>query len=292
MEKIIVTTDLSANSRAAMRFAIQLAAQRNAQVVFLHVHQVLRASFWTDELYAHYVAKHKENVLEELGPMVRAVYRSMNRSPFNYELAVHHNLDVTEGILEYAASAKASLICISTRGAGTLRKLFGTHTAALLDRSDIPVVCVPARQRIYPILDIVYASDMKDYMHELQQLVALARPMQARLTLFHIAYDYELRPELPMMEASLKKQLDYPIQVTYCERDTNKGIAEDLQAQISTIKHAVLALFSDQEQGVLQQLLLPGNARELAAGAKQVFISIPKRKVQQKPRQIRKQTHH
>lgn len=294
MEKIIVTTDLSANSRSAMRFAIQVAAQRNAAVVFLHIHQVLRASFWTDEQYAGYVEHHRKNVLQELAPMVRAIYRSMNRSPFNYELAVHHNLDITEGILEFVESSKASLICISTRGAGALRKLFGTHTTALLDQSPIPVACVPARQRIYPISDIVYASDMKDYLPELRQLVTLAKPMQARLTLVHIAYGYEFRPELSMMEATLQKQLDYPVQVTYCERNMDKGLAEDIQAKIMPTKHAVLALFSDQGQGILQQLLVPGNARELAASAKQIFISFPKQKAQQQQpaKQKSKQGHH
>ncbi|HTN44912.1 MAG TPA: universal stress protein [Flavipsychrobacter sp.] len=281
MEKIVVTTDLSANSRAAMRFAIQLAAQCNAQVVFLHVHQVLRTSFWSDELYAQYIAHHKENVLEELQPIVRSVCRSMNRTPFHFEIAVHHNLDVTDGILEYAADCDASCICISTRGAGNIRKLFGTYTAALLERSKHAVVCVPARQRIYPVAHIMYASDMKDYMYELLEVVNFTRPLQAKLTLFHIAYDYEFRPELSVMEAQLKKQLDYPVRVTYCERDTNHSLTEDIEAQLKPVRQAVLVLFSEQRKGMVEKLLVPGSARELSFHARQVFISFPKRHVTQ-----------
>ncbi len=37
MKKILVTTDFSANSKAAIRFAIQLASQSDTALPFLHV---------------------------------------------------------------------------------------------------------------------------------------------------------------------------------------------------------------------------------------------------------------
>ena len=276
MEKIIVTTDLSANSRSAMRFAIQLAAQRDAQVVFLYVYQVLRASFWSDELYAYYVERQKENALQELRPIVRSVYRSLDKSPFNHEVVAYHNLDVTEGILEYARISKASYICISTRGAGTIRKLFGTHTAALLERSSIPVICIPARQHVHPIHEVIYASDMTNYMHELEEVIDFARPMQASVTLLHIAYNYEFRTDIQLMENTLQKQFRYPVHVAYCKRDVNCTMPEDLEAFIKQIKHVILVLFSEQQQGMLNRFLIPGNAREMAFHASQIFISFPK----------------
>ncbi|MDR6782771.1 nucleotide-binding universal stress UspA family protein [Pedobacter africanus] len=36
MKRILVTTDFSANSKAGLRFAIQLAAQNNYQLTFFH----------------------------------------------------------------------------------------------------------------------------------------------------------------------------------------------------------------------------------------------------------------
>lgn len=40
MEKVLVTTDLSVNSLAGLRFAIQLATQRNLELLFLHVSEL------------------------------------------------------------------------------------------------------------------------------------------------------------------------------------------------------------------------------------------------------------
>ncbi|MDB5241021.1 MAG: Universal stress protein family [Spirosoma sp.] len=42
MKKILVTTEFSANSRAALRFAIQLASQSEVALTFLHVKPVMR----------------------------------------------------------------------------------------------------------------------------------------------------------------------------------------------------------------------------------------------------------
>lgn len=42
MKEILVTTDFSANSGAALRFAIQLASQSEVALTFLHVQQVMR----------------------------------------------------------------------------------------------------------------------------------------------------------------------------------------------------------------------------------------------------------
>lgn len=280
MEKIIVTTDFSANSRAAMRFAIQLAAQRNAQVVFLHVYHVLRASFWSDELYAYYVERQKENALGELMPIIRSIYRSLGKSPFNHEVIAHHNLDVTEGILEYARISKASYICISTRGAGTIRKLFGTHTVALIERSSIPVICIPARQHVHPVHELIYASDMTDYAHELKQVIDFARPMQTNVTLLHLAYNYEFSIDTQLMEDTIQKRFNYPVHVAYCKRDINRTMQEDIEAFIKQMKHAILVLFTEQ-QGMLNRFLTPGNARKMAFHASQIFISFPKRVAEQ-----------
>ena len=54
MKKILVTTDFSANSKAALRFTIQLASQGEVALTFLHVQQVMRMTTWNEAAYLAY----------------------------------------------------------------------------------------------------------------------------------------------------------------------------------------------------------------------------------------------
>ena len=46
MKKILVTTDFSANSKAGVRFAIQLASQIKCELIFYHILETLKSNAW------------------------------------------------------------------------------------------------------------------------------------------------------------------------------------------------------------------------------------------------------
>jgi hypothetical protein len=46
MSKVLVTTDYSSNSKAAIRFAIQFAAQLKCELVFYHIYEGLSDDSW------------------------------------------------------------------------------------------------------------------------------------------------------------------------------------------------------------------------------------------------------
>ena len=54
MTKILVTTDLSANSKAGIRFAAQLALKTGADLVFYNVIGVMKPTSWSDKKYKSY----------------------------------------------------------------------------------------------------------------------------------------------------------------------------------------------------------------------------------------------
>ena len=55
MKKILVTTDFSANSKKAIRFAMQLASQNNYKLVFYNVTTVMeKPSIWDIIYYGNY----------------------------------------------------------------------------------------------------------------------------------------------------------------------------------------------------------------------------------------------
>ncbi len=278
MEHIIATTDLSVNSKAGMRFAIQLAEARNAKLTFLHIHTVLRASFWSDDQYNAYIRKSKETIMRELPAFVKSVCRSMKVNAENYEMAVYHNLDTVDGILTYASKLNAAYIVTSTRGAGTLKRIIGTHTGKLISKSSIPILCIPSSYRLKPITSILYATDMANYESEATQVVAFARPLNAAIDMLHFSFPYEFIIDKELMEKTLKQKTGYEIAIRYQSRDIEKSLLKELNIAIKNSKPSVLAMFTDQGRSFYEQLFLSSQAKEFAFHPKLPLLSFNKAK--------------
>lgn len=151
MDKILVTTDLSVSSRAAIRFAIRFAEERKAQLEFLHVHHVpadpdLHKNTY-DREYDKSVAGVQLKLREQLNRFVRSVYRSMGiTAPHN--TVVVNKEEVEDTIIRYAFAHCCNCIIMSTRGNGMSRGAVGSIAGKVLDMSKIPVVLVAPNHRL------------------------------------------------------------------------------------------------------------------------------------------------
>ena len=186
----------------------------------------------------------------------------MNITPKNHQIAVYHDLNPTDGIIEYAKKVNVSYICISTRGAGILKKLYGTNTSRLITKSDVPVLCIPSSYHKKPIKHILYASDMMDYKNELKKVVAFAKPMQATVEMLHLSYAYELAIDEQLMEDAMMKDLDYKVDLHYKTRDIEKSMIEDISMAVKKSKPSVLVMFTNRERSFFERLFISSNAQE------------------------------
>lgn len=268
-----------------MRFAIRLAHRRNTEVIFLHIHYVLRASFWSDKKYEQYVQQSKDMLTWELQVLVKSVYRSMNLAPKRYRIEVRLGLDTVEGIVEYAVACNAAYICIGTRGAGTVKKLLGTNTSKLIARSPVPVLCVPSSYRGKSLQHILYASDMTDYTNEVARVVDFAKPLDAHVELLHLAYPYELVADRDIVEQALQQKTGYKISFHYQDRDIRLSLLEDIAAAVARSKPSVLVLFTNQQRSLFERIFLSSYARGYSFHTKVPLLSFPKA-VQNKSGQV------
>lgn len=72
MKKILVTTDLSNNSKAGIHFAIQLARKASASLIFYHGVQIDKPTRWADTQFDEYVQSelaHANGKLKSLSAM-------------------------------------------------------------------------------------------------------------------------------------------------------------------------------------------------------------------------------
>ncbi len=277
MEKIVVTTDFSENSKAGIRYAIQLASSRKAALTFLHIHQVLRASFWNDEEYDHYIALDRQKLMEEFPSFISGIYESIQLTPpADLHLVVHHHLEVIEGIIEYASEAGASYICISTRGAGLIRKLFGTNTSKLIQTSTLPIISVPGDYIPKPVESVLYATDMSNHEEELREVVNFARPLNASVMMLHLHYPHEQKLNEESLTTSLTSRFNYPIEVFSKERKVEDSIMDEIEEAVKESSPSILALFSHQDRSFYERILLPGNAKEYSFHGSTPLLSFPK----------------
>ncbi|MCQ6958767.1 universal stress protein [Mucilaginibacter aquariorum] len=260
MEKILVTTDQSANSKAAIRFAIALAKQRKAQLTVLHVYHLLKPFKWTEQQFAAYTEEFCQKTTSELTAFVAKIYHELKEPDMDYQLVLVSNMDVVEGIITYASQQGYAYICISTRGAGAVRKLFGTHTAKLISSSPVPVISVPRGYRLTPVKEVLYAADMTDYEVELKKVADFARPLHATVSMVHISYPYELLWDKAVAEDTLRKKANYDINLLTPPRDLVNALMEDLELIIKKRKPSLLVLFTHQTRSLFDKLFLPSNA--------------------------------
>ena len=120
MKKILVTTDFSAHSKAGMRFAIQLATQKKAELIFYHCFQAMLPTTIQGEFIETSVRKQANTYLQKLEKFVASLYQSMHLSPGTNRCVVVEDLNPDDAILDYARQHAIDYICISTRGAGKM----------------------------------------------------------------------------------------------------------------------------------------------------------------------------
>ncbi|WP_449436901.1 universal stress protein [Pedobacter steynii] len=205
MGTIIVTTDQSANSKSAIRFAINLARARKAELIVLHVYHVLRPTIWSENAYQVYKQSFINQTEKEITMFLKKIIRSMDLSDLSFELIMVDHVDVTEGILKFTEQHSSDYICISTRGAGTIKKIFGTHTSKLITHSKVPVICIPSNYRNRLCKRVLYATDMSDYEAELSRLIDFVKPFSAMLRMMHMVSSNEFVADRVLAEASIEK---------------------------------------------------------------------------------------
>lgn len=277
MEKILVTTDQSVQSRSALRLAIGLSKARQAELVILQVYHILKPFKWTERTFKEYSKKYCEKTMAELKDFVSQVFLAVDEHDMAYNLVLHENIDVTEGIREYAEKSQSSLICISTRGAGRIRKLFGTHTSALIGHSDVPVLAVPASRYLKPLTRVMYATDMTDSEYELNKVVDFARPLNASVELLHLAYPADFMPNRQATADALTAKVNYPVHIIEKKRNIVDTLLEDIDLIVKSRKPSVLVFFHHQFRPLLERWLYPTNATSYSFNSKVPLLIFPKR---------------
>ncbi len=225
--KIRIPTDFSPLSKVAVLYAVKLCKKLKAELVILNVVNS-DSSPGRGTLNVKYLEdKMADNAVEDCARLISEI-RSENKGRINITSHVIKGYPVESVVTNFARHNDFNLIVMGTKGATGLKKiLLGSNAAAVIGKSDIPVITVPEYARFTNLKDIVYATDIIDLKDELRTVVAFAKDFNAAVHILHIVSPtVESKSDIKQTVAKLTKAMDYK-KITFTvslHEDATEGI--------------------------------------------------------------------
>lgn len=268
MRKVLVSTDFSEYSKAGLFFAIQLASQAACELTFFHTFHTLIPTSWNAVRIDEY-EKNEADVLEnKINVFVENVYKELNIEPTKIKCVVKSAVFPQSCITEYASENKIDFICISTKGAGKIKRILGTNTSNLINNSDVPVIAVPYNYKPTPIVSILYASDLFHYEKEILNVIAFAEPIYASIELLHLTTALEKTKDLDVIANAVKAIANYNINVNMRPRHADESLVADIEEAIQKINPSMVVMFTEQNRSWFEKIFLSSKSAEYSFDAK------------------------
>ena len=204
----------------------------------------------------------------KLDRFVLEIYKQMNIMPKNMSCVIKSFVMTNPGIREYAWENKFDYICISTRGAGKLKRIFGTNTSNLINFSEVPVIAVPYSYRTKKVASIMYASDLTNLESELKKVVEFAKPLKAKVELLHFSSPSELSATSNTIESAVKSFSKYNVKLHIEKPKLIDSMVSNLESAIKKSKPSMMIMFIEQNRSFFERLFLPSKSAEYSFEAK------------------------
>jgi nucleotide-binding universal stress UspA family protein len=276
---ILVTTDLSTNSKSGIRFAIQLAAQTHSKLVFYYVVELLTPTSWSKEDAIKFVNDTIKTGEERLNKFLKTIYKDYPAPSVKYEVVVELGTDVDNLIINYAKQIEADFICMSTHGAGILEKFVGTNASSLVSYSPIPVIVVPRYYHTKRIEKIGYASDFEHIDHEMPIIQAFAASLNAQVDVYHFHYKVHETNTKAVFESIKNKYAAKNIVFHQPEICLDYSLVENLQRIIDKEKPSILVMFTQQKDNWLERFFIESRTVDMAFDSKIPLLTMSKNKI-------------
>ena len=273
---ILVTTDLSPNSKAGVRFAIQLAAQTQSKLVFYHVIELLTPTSWSKEDAIHFVETTIKTGEEQLTAFLKPIYALFPAMSLKHESVVELGTDVDNLIINYAKKIEADFICMSTHGGGVLDKIVGTNASSLVSFSPIPVIVVPRNYHKKQIEKIGYASDYAHIDHEMPIVQAFAASLNAQLDVYHFNYNVHDTHIKAVFEKIKHKYASKKVFFHSPDICLDYSLVEHLQRVIDKEKPSILVMFTEPKGNWLERFFIESKTVDMSFNSKVPLLTMHK----------------
>lgn len=277
MQKLLVTTDLSASSKAGIRFAIQYASQSPCELVFYNIFEGVENNSWNKRTDENKGISLHDLTLAKLKKIVSSIYKDNNLRARKFSCVVETGIDTKNMISTYAKKNKFDYICIGTRGAGIVKKILGTTTSSLIQHSPVPVIVVPKNYRLQKIDEIWYASDLANLKNELVMVKNFAKPFKSNVHVYYYDYMIQLEETLDRLNKIAAKHISKGTYFHFRKMNIESTISEHLQSDIKKQKPSLVILFTKQDKSWYERLFLRNNSAEVTFETKTPLLILRKK---------------
>ena len=268
MKKILVTTDFSENSKPGMLFAIQMASQNNYELTFFHTYHILVPTAWNEVRVEGFEKDEAMKIEEKLKLFVEETYLGLNISVAHYKCVIKSSVFPDSCIREYAAENNFDFICISTRGAGAVKRMLGTNTANLINNSEVPVIAIPHNYEKHSINSVLYLSDLHHFEKEIVKAIAFAEPLNATVELLHLTSSFDKKEDIELVEKAVKGIATYNVKFETTVRNPDVGLVADIEKAVEKIKPSVMIMFTEQNRSWFDKIFISSKSAEYSFDAK------------------------
>jgi nucleotide-binding universal stress UspA family protein len=264
MTKILVTTDLSSASKAGIRFALQLASQRETELIFFHCFQALIPTTVHQGRIETALKRQTKSTLHKLERFISSAIRTSRYKPEKYRCAVLEDLSPDSAILQYARESDVDFICISTRGAGELMKFMGTHTSKVIEKSLIPTIVIPHNYRSKKVDRVLYASDLGEVEKELNVVSRTAQSLEASVDLVHFYYSPDEKKEAEINFPRWQKNFPLLQRLRMESHNLNDDFAHQMERNVQKLKPGLVVFFTHPKTGWFNKWFSPNRAESFS----------------------------
>jgi nucleotide-binding universal stress UspA family protein len=146
LKTILVPTDFSDASLAALDYAKGLAAEFGASIHVVHVMEDLLAHAWSAEVYVASMPNLRDEIEKEARDRLATVLSAEEMRQFDVQAAVVAGNPFLE-IIRYARAQEIDLIVIGTHGRGAIaHMLLGSVAEKVVRKAPCPVLTVRSAQ--------------------------------------------------------------------------------------------------------------------------------------------------
>ncbi len=283
MKTILVPSDFSKNANVALRYAIQLCKVMKTDLVVFHCAHVspyILATVSSSETEMNRLIQEDEVFkMAKLMTQVKKVYKylGIKRIPATTKLVIDSDPLVVENIIDVASKYHAGLIVMGTHGAtGLNRYFFGSNTANLISRSELPVLAIPEKYRYKEITSIVFSSDLENPEQELKKLIPFAKSVHTNIDVLYLDYGLDIRQEhIIAIEKYIRKSSYKKIQLVKQKATIDFSLIIQLRQYLSKHKYQWLVMFT-KERNFWDKLLFGGKTENMSYSLKIPLLSFRK----------------
>jgi nucleotide-binding universal stress UspA family protein len=185
IKNILVPTDFSEVANSAVNVAAEIARKSGATLHLLNiVHVPVIDPYTPAQTISNITDTGKDEAQKNLAKL------SNELEGVNSEIYVKAGFAIDE-ILGFATANDVDLIVMGTTGSsGVEEVLLGSNAAGVVEKSKIPVLCIPDEMEKFAAKDIVYASDLeKNDIAVINKLLDVAKVFNSNFHILHVHND-------------------------------------------------------------------------------------------------------